>query len=86
LGLAALLAALFAAAALPWMRAPRWRLVSRASLAAFVLALAMGGCGASSYSSNTPVTPGTPAGPAAFTVTGTSGATTISTVVNVTVK
>ena len=90
-GLAALLAALFAVAALPWRRAPRWRLVSCASLglATFALALAMGGCGASSYSSNTPVTPispGTPAGPAAFTVTGTSGATTISTVVNVVVK
>jgi hypothetical protein len=90
-GLAALLAALFAVAALPWRRAPRWRLVSCASLgvATFALALAMGGCGASSYSSNTPVSPispGTPAGPAAFTVTGTSGATTISTVVNVVVK
>jgi hypothetical protein len=85
-GLFALLAALFAAAAPPWRRAPRWRLVSCASLATFVLALAMGGCGASSYSSNAPVTPGTPAGPAAITVTGASGATTISTVVNVTVK
>jgi len=88
-GLAMLLAALFAAAALPWARAPHWRLVSRASLATFALALAMGGCGASSYSSNTPVTPvssGTPAGPAAFTVSGTSGATTISTVVNVVVR
>jgi len=89
IGLFALLAALSAAATLFWMRAPRWRLVSCASLATFALALAMGGCGASSYSSNTPVTPvtlGTPAGPAAFTVTGTSGATTISTVVNVVVK
>jgi hypothetical protein len=88
--LIALLAALFAVAALHWRRAPRWRLVSCASLATFALALVIGGCGASSYSSNTPVTPagspGTPAGPAAFTVTGTSGATTISTVVNVTVK
>jgi hypothetical protein len=88
--LIALLAALFAVAALHWRRAPRWRLVSCASLATFALALVIGGCGASSYSSNTPVTPagspGTPAGLAAFTVTGTSGATTISTVVNVTVK
>ena len=82
----ALLAALFAAAAPPWRRAPRWRLMTCASLATFVLALVLGGCGASSYSSNTPGTPGTPAGPAAFTVTGKSGATTISAVVNVTVQ
>jgi hypothetical protein len=85
-GLATLLAALFAAATLLWRQTPRWRLVSSARLATFALALVIGGCGSSSYSSNTPVTPGTPAGPAAFTVTGTSGATTISAVVNVTVQ
>jgi Bacterial Ig-like domain (group 3) len=85
-GLAALLAALFAAATLPWRRTPRWRLVSCACLATFALALAIGGCGASSYTSSTPVTPGTLAGPAAFTVTGTSGTTTISTVVKVMVQ
>lgn len=85
-GLAALFALLFAAAALPWRRAPRWKLASCACLATLGLALAMGGCGASSYSSNIPMTPGTPAGPASITVTGTSGATTISTVVNVTVQ
>ena len=84
--LIALLAALFAVAALPWRRAPRWRLMTCASLATFVLALVLGGCGASSYSSNNPGTPGTPAGPATFTVTGTSGSTTISAVVNVTVQ
>jgi len=82
----ALLAALFAVVGLHWRRSPRWRLVSCASLATFLLALALGGCGASSYSSNTPVTPGTPAGHATFTVTGTSGSTTISAVVNVTVQ
>jgi hypothetical protein len=85
-GLATLLVALLAAAALPWRRAVRWRFAACACLAAFALAMAMGGCGAVGYSSNTPVTPGTPAGPAAFTVTGTSGTTTISTVVNVTVQ
>jgi hypothetical protein len=85
-GLATLLAALFAAAALVWRQAPQWRLASCACLATFALALAIGGCGASSYSSSTPVTPGTPAGAASFTVTGTSGTTTISTVVNVTVQ
>jgi hypothetical protein len=85
-GLAALLALLFAAAALPWRRVSRWRLACCACLATFTLALVIGGCGASSYSSNTPLTPGTPAGPASITVTGTSGATTISTVVNVNVR
>jgi hypothetical protein len=87
-GLATLLAGLFAAAALVWRQVPRWRLVSCACLATFALALAIGGCGAVGYSSSTPVTPGpgTPAGPASFTVTGTSGTTTVSTVVNVTIQ
>jgi hypothetical protein len=85
-GLATLLAALFVAAALVWRQAPRWRLVPGACLATFALALAIGGCGTSSYSSSAPVTPGTPAGATSFTVTGTSGAATISAVVNVTVK
>jgi Bacterial Ig-like domain (group 3) len=85
-GLAALLALFFAAAAPPWRRAPRWRFACCACLATFTLALVIGGCGASSYSSNTPLTPGTPAGPASITVTGTSGATMISTVVKVTVQ
>ena len=86
-GLVTLLAALFAAGALVWRQAPRWRLVPCACLATFALALAIGGCGgASSYSSSAPVTPGTPAGATSFTVTGTSGAATISAVVNVTVQ
>jgi hypothetical protein len=85
-GLVTFLAGLFAAGALVWRRAPRWRLVPCACLATFALALAIGGCGASSYSSSAPVTPGTPAGAASFTVTGISGGATISAVVNVTVK
>jgi hypothetical protein len=85
-GLTALLAAVFATGVLVWRQAPRWRLVPCACLATFALALAIGGCGASSYSSSAPVTPGTPAGAASFTVTGTSGSATISAVVNVTVQ
>jgi hypothetical protein len=85
-GLVALLAGLFAVGALVWRQASRSRLVPCACLATFALALAIGGCGASSYSSSAPVTPGTPAGSTSFTVTGTSGGATISTVVNVTVQ
>jgi hypothetical protein len=85
-GLATLLAALFAAGALVWRQAPRWWLVPCACLATFALGLVIGGCGASNYSSSAPVTPGTPAGATSFTVTGTSGAATISAVVNVTVQ
>ena len=72
-GLAILLAVLFAMGAIVWRQAPRWRLVPCACLATFALALAIGGCGASSYSSSAPVTPGTPAGATSFTVTGTFG-------------
>jgi len=85
-GLATLLAGLFAVGALVWRQAPRWRLVPCACLATFALALVIGGCGTSSYSSSAPVTPGTPAGATSFTVTGTSGAATISAVVNVTIQ
>jgi len=84
--LATLLAALFTVAALVWKQAPRWRLVPCACLATFALALAIGGCGAVGSGSNGPLTTGTPAGAASFTVTGISGGTTISTVVNVTVR
>ncbi len=86
-GLATLLATLFATATMVWWKAaPRWRLVPCACLATFALALAIGGCGSSSYSSSAPVTPGTPAGATSFNVTGTSGDATISAVVNVTVQ
>jgi hypothetical protein len=47
----------------------------------------MAGCGAvGSGSSMGPSSPGTPTGPAAIMVTATSGATTVSTVVHVTVQ
>lgn len=87
MALAAILAA-FLAASLVWRRVPRLRLATCACFATVALALALGGCGggAASSNSNVPATPGTPPGPASFTVTGTSGATTISTVVNVTVQ
>jgi hypothetical protein len=84
--LAILLAALFGAAPIFWRRALQWRLVTCACVAAFALALSMTGCGAVGTGSNQPVVPGTPAGAATFTVTGTSGRTTISTVVNITVQ
>ncbi len=82
--LATLLATLLAAGTLIWRQAPRWRLVPCACLATFALALAIGGCGAVGSGSNSPM--GTPSGATSFTVTGTSGGTTISTVVNVTVR
>jgi len=85
-GLATMLVALFAVAALVWRQSPRWRLVPCACLATFALAFAIGGCGTSSYSSSAPVTPGTPAGATSFTVTGTSGSATISAVLKVTVQ
>jgi hypothetical protein len=86
-GLATLLAALFAAGALVWRQEPRWRLVPCACLATFALALAIGGCGASaSVPMSCSCVPGTPAGATTFTVIGTSGATTISAAMNVTVQ
>lgn len=88
IALAAALAALLAVSSLLLRGAPRVRLAMCACLATVALAFAIGGCGsgASGYSSNTPATPGTPPGSASFTVTGASGSTTISTVVNVTVQ
>ena len=84
--LGALLAALFGVPALFRRQTPRGRLASCACLGTFVVALAIGGCGASGYSSSNPVTPGTPAGAAAILVTATSSSTTVSAVVNVTVQ
>ena len=88
MALAAVLATLLAAASLLRRRAPRVRLTACACLATVALALAMGGCGsgASGYGSNPPATQGTPAGPADFTVSATSGSTTIPTTVNITVQ
>jgi hypothetical protein len=83
LGLGSLFAALFVAAALVWRGAPRWRLAGFACLATLALAFLIAGCG-SSGGSNPGVT-GTPTGPATFTITGTSGTTTISTTLTLTV-
>jgi hypothetical protein len=83
-GLTALLAALAAAAMIFSRRTPQWQLVSCACLAAFALALVMAGCGAVGTNSN--ASSGPPPGATQFTVTGTSGGTTISTVVRVTVQ
>jgi hypothetical protein len=85
-GLAGFFVLLFTVATLASRRTPQLRLVCCACLATFALAIALGGCGVTGYTLSTPPTPGTPAGPASFTVTGTSGSTVISTVVNVTVQ
>jgi hypothetical protein len=87
LELSAILSALLATA-MTWLRQPlRRHLVFSACLAVFCLAAVMTGCGAVNYVPSVPPGPsGTPAGPAAITVTATSGATTVSTVVHVTVQ
>jgi hypothetical protein len=85
-GLATLLTAFFALAMLFWRQAPRLRLAFCAGLGTLALAIAIAGCGASSYSPTTPVTSGTPPGLTSFTVTGISGSTTVSTIVKVTVQ
>ena len=64
--------------------APRRRLALGSCLAVIVLATVLIGCG--SGTSSTPTYTGTPKGTATFTVMGTSGATTISTQVIVTVQ
>jgi hypothetical protein len=87
LGLAVALASFLAIAMVGSQLAPRRRLAFSACLAVFCLATVMAGCGAvGSGSSMGPTSPGTPTGPAAITVTATSGATTVSTVVHVTVQ
>jgi hypothetical protein len=88
LWLSALLTALAAAVSLLCRRVPRWRLASCLCAAAFAVPLLMAGCGATSSYSNpsSNSSPGTPPGPASFTVTATSGATTIPTVVHVNVQ
>jgi hypothetical protein len=83
LELSAILFALLLAGMIEFWRAPRRRLAFSMCLAVFGLALVMVGCAATSSNSGSP---GTPKGPASFTVTGTSGATTVTTVVNVTVQ
>jgi hypothetical protein len=85
-GLATLIVMLFAGTILFWRQAPRLRLAFCACLGTLVLAIAIAGCGVTSYSPTTPVTSGTPLGLTSFTVAGTSGTTTVSTVVNVIVQ
>jgi len=87
--LAALCAALRAESMIGLWRVPGRRLAFGACVAVIALATALVGCGGSvgtgSTSTGTPYT-GTPKGLATFTVTGTSGQTTISTQVSVTVQ
>ena len=86
IGFGAVLAALYAAA-LAWRRAPRLRLASCACVVVSALALGLSGCGAITSSGNSaPSSSGTPPGLGSFYANGTSGSTTISTVVKVTVQ
>jgi hypothetical protein len=73
-------------AALAWRHSPRLRFACCASVATLALAAALDGCGVAGYTMSAPPASGTPAGPASFTVTGMSGSTTISTIVNVAVQ
>ncbi len=77
-----LLAALFAAGMIRFRHAPPRRIAFGACLVVVALAIVLVGCA----SSSSPTYTGTPKGPAAFTVTGTSGATTISAPLSVTVQ
>jgi hypothetical protein len=79
LGLSATLAALSAAGMILSWRAPRCRVAFGMCLAIVSLAAVLVGCSSAAYT-------GTPRGAATFTVTGTSGSTTISTPVSVTVQ
>jgi len=78
----------FLATAMSWLKVPlRRRFAFSVCLAVFFLAAVMAGCGAvGAGSSMGPSSPGTPTGPAAITVTATSGTTTVSTVIGVTVQ
>jgi hypothetical protein len=84
LELSAVLSALLATAVTKLRLAPRRRLAFGMCIAAFGLLAPMAGCGTVGSGSTGPS--GTPPGTAAITVTGTSGTTTVSTVVNVTVQ
>jgi hypothetical protein len=83
LRLAVILSALLVMGTVKFRQAPRRRLAFSMCLAVFTIASVMVGCGTAATSSGSP---GTPKGLAAFTVTGTSGSTTITTVVNMTVQ
>jgi hypothetical protein len=81
LGIVSILAILLASCRTRVRSARRLRLAFSSCLAIIVLAAVLAGCG------NTPAPyTGTPKGPASFTVTGTSGGTTISAQVNVTIQ
>jgi hypothetical protein len=80
LGFSAALVALSAAGMISSWRAPRRRVAFGMCLTIVVLAAVLAGC------SNESAYAGTPKGAATFTVVGTSGATTISTPVSVTVQ
>jgi hypothetical protein len=84
LGLTTFFASLLAA--LAWRHSPQLRFACCACVATLALAAALGGCGVAGYTMSDPPASGTPAGPVSFTVTGTSASTTISTIVNVTVR
>ena len=82
-GIIAVLASALMAGMIKLQPSPRRRLAFCMCLAVLAMASALAGCGAS-YSA--PPYTGTPKGAAAVTVTGTSGTTTISTPVTITVQ
>jgi hypothetical protein len=86
LEISAALAALMAMAIIKWRSTPRRQLAFGTCLATVFFAAVLTGCGVSGGSGYVPSYTGTPKGPATFTVTGTSGATTFSTQVTVTVE
>jgi hypothetical protein len=83
LGFSAALAALLAAGMIQSRHVRKRRLAFGMCLVVVTLAAVLAGCGANSPTSTYT---GTPKGPATFTVMGTSGATTVSTQVSVTVQ
>jgi subtilase family serine protease len=86
LGFSAALAALCAAGMIQLRHVPRHRLAFGMCICVIALASVLIGCGGGGYSTGPPPYTGTPKGTATFTVTGVSGATTISTPVSVTVQ
>jgi hypothetical protein len=85
LEISTVLAALIAMGIIKLAIAPR-RQAFGVCLAVIFFAVVLTGCGSGSSSDITPPYTGTPKGPATFTVTGTSGTTTLSTQVTVTVQ
>jgi hypothetical protein len=83
--LAVVLSAFLVTGMVKFQQAPRRRLAFGMCLAMITLALVMVGCSATSSTSGSG-SPGTPPGAVAINVMATSGATTVTTVVNVTVQ